>query len=152
MPVGLDKMRNNAVSNSFILSDYLRLNHSPVAVAPSRRTTCCETLQKLLRNGQRNMTESSRHQLGLQVLQTPIWTSVCWTFWNKSDSRRIRLGSDPSRHGQKNLWDSPPSKQVECPVAPIVTYTPIPKTTWRLQLVKSVQEKYLFGLETKTTW
>lgn len=41
-----------------------------------------------------NMTESTKHQLGLQILQTPIWTSVCWTFWNKSDSRRLHCGSD----------------------------------------------------------
>lgn len=86
---------------------------------------CHAILQKLQHDGEHkastwppNSPDSNLNECLLDVLElirskeAPLW---------------IRLGSDPSRHGQKTLWDCPSSKWVDCPVAPIETYATIPK-------------------------
>ena len=55
---------------------------------PPSRTTCTDTPQTLLRNSSRDTINGPRCWPGLQIPQIPIWSSICRTFWSRSDPSR----------------------------------------------------------------
>ena len=48
---------------------------------PPSRTMFPDTPQVLLRNSSRNTIKGPRSRVGLQIPQTPIWSSICKTCW-----------------------------------------------------------------------
>lgn len=61
-------------------------NGTLTAMASCIRTMPPTTLQKHLRNGLRNRTNSSRCQSGPQIPQISIWSSIHGTCWIENDS------------------------------------------------------------------
>lgn len=63
----------------------LMVTTPPDGSGPPAEQCFPDTLQKLLRNGVRSTTKSPRCWPGLQIHQIPIQSSICGTWWNKSD-------------------------------------------------------------------
>lgn len=82
--------------------------HSLLTVPPYCRTVCHDKPQKLLRNGQKDVTKTSRCQPGLSILQIWIKSSIYKTSQYRSDHSGPTFNSLDSKDPLQMPWCQTP--------------------------------------------